>query len=344
MYRNQGLGLQPAILATCAAVFREAARTLYGGNKFLYLLRDGGGASSGSDGEQDHQWGASGPAARRATTRGGRRGAAPLPEKFDINLDRYIRYVRHIAIEAEHNRFDEAAQTRAVSAVRVFTDRYPPMVPADGGLCTRLAGLELRVVPMWEADVGGFTFLDWLGVDTALMRSIRDLSCDRLTVRVLPPPSAAHAGGRHRRLRDAEGGGGGGGGDDVDDGPPTFTRELCMYDHQVGRLVREFGVADVWPGDGATQLGREARLRRMEDGFATLQRVLEDVCRDASYGERGCPPVVEDGEEEDGDGDGEGQDAEEGDSDGEDWLADVDFDEELLLMDVDDTDDEDYQD
>ncbi|KAJ4145503.1 hypothetical protein LMH87_004351 [Akanthomyces muscarius] len=172
VYRNQSLGLQPAILGTCTTIFREAARTLYGENEFLYLLRDGANhvadvtavgqddaPNPASDAEEDPEWGP----ARRATRRGRRSAVKPL-EKFDINLDRYIRYVRHICIEAEHNRFDEAAQTRAASAVKVFTDRYPAM-PA-GSFSTRLASLELRVVPMWEANVGelggggGFTFLD----------------------------------------------------------------------------------------------------------------------------------------------------------------------------------------
>ncbi|TQV99281.1 hypothetical protein IF1G_01496 [Cordyceps javanica] len=374
------LALRPAILATCRRAHREGAAVLYGANEFLYLLRDGANRVAdvvaaayddsphlASDAEEQPAWGP----ARRVARRGHRRaGPAPL-EKSDINLDRYICRFRRIAVEAEHNRFDQEAQARAAAAVQVFTERYPwwpwrgdhdhdrddrdDRDPEGEAACfrTRLASIQLRVVPMWEAPAGGagprrgfFTFLDWFGRETALMRAVKELSCDKLTVRLLPPPRANAPGRSSRRRRMAAGAGGAGGAGDAshDQGPPVYTHEVGMVDYQAGRLTTEFGVADPWAADEAMQRGREARVDAMAVAFADLQRVLGAVCRDDRYGKRGAPKGGggggggADGSVQDNDGDDAASEDGSGDDDGD----ETEEDEEISIPD-DDAEDGDYE-
>ncbi|KAM3510636.1 hypothetical protein MY11210_005721 [Beauveria gryllotalpidicola] len=347
IYRHLlSLELHPKILRTSSAAFDEAAAVLYGENQFLYLLRDGANhvadvAAIGqddapqpaSDVEEEQSEQGRRPTTTRTTTR---RGRKPL-QQYDINLSRYIWRMRRICIEAEHNRFADEAQNRATSAVKVFTDHF---AWCPNSFRTRLASIELRVVPVWEAGVGGgggggfFTFLDWFDADTELMRAVRNLSCDKMTVRLLPPP---RRGGRSRRGRGLRRGGSS---SKEEEEEPTYAYELGMHDYQVGRLVGEHGFTDPWCADEAMQLGRAARTAAMEDAFAKLRGVLEGVCRDPEYGKRGCPRLAE-GSDDDGD------DSEDGDGAGEDGQGEEDeealFDEEIIVE-QDDENDGDYED
>lgn len=323
-------------------MFAEAAGVLYGENEFLYLLRDSTnhvtdivavGQDDSPDYASDAEEQPAGATARRATRRGrpGAGGAAPAPlYQSDINLDRYVQYIRRVSIEAEHNRFDDEAQARAAAAVQTFTRRYV-WRPEHRNFCTRLARLELRVVPMWERGLAGrpprhgggdFTFLSWFAEHAPLMRAVRALSCDALVVRLLPPP-LANARGRpsRRRLRAAE---------EEEQGPPSFAHELSMYHNQVDRLVRDSGYADPWAADDAMQEDRAARVAAMEEQFARLRDTLEAVCWDPVYGERGGPKG----------GEGE-EDESSGEEDGDGWEEEAE--EEEILVEQDDEDDEDYE-
>ncbi|KAM3535053.1 hypothetical protein MY4038_001629 [Beauveria bassiana] len=337
VYRNQNLKLCTRIMRTCAAAFEEAAAVLYGENQFLYLLRDGvnhvadvvsmgqdDAPHSASDLEEEPDEGR-----RRAMTT--RRGRKPL-QVYDINLSRYICRMRRICVEAEHNRFADEAQKRATSAVKIFTDRFEWL---PDGFRTRLASIELRVVPVWEADVGdsgsgGFTFLDWFDADTELMRAVRNLSCDKMTVRLLPPPR--RGGGRSRRGRGSRSAG-------EEEQGRTYAYELNMYDYQVGRLVSEHAFMDPWHADEAMQLGRAARMAAMEDAFGELRGVLDGVCRDVEYGERGCPRVAE-GSDDDGD---EEQDGSDGGEDGQGEEEEEELFDEEIIVEQDDENDGDYE-
>lgn len=298
MYRNQNLDLQPKILQACRKIFQEAAVVLYGENRFLYLLRDGTNEVCdimavarnddpfpASDVEEPSE---AGPTTRNR--RGRRNGAVSTLSNYDINLDRYIKYMRHLSIEAEHNRFTGEAERLAVNAIKVFTDRYTwcPLAP---GLSTRIEALEIRVVPTWDHNldspleewIGGFTFLDWFSGDSDLVKAVRAVSCDKLTVRLLSPP-AAGARGRSRRLRGAA----------TEEQGPCFTYHLDMYDLQATRLVSEYGIPDPWAADAAMQQGREVRVKEMDNEFAELRSVLKKACKDPQYGERGFATAPDD--------------------------------------------------
>ncbi|OAA45104.1 hypothetical protein BBO_03682 [Beauveria brongniartii RCEF 3172] len=318
------------ILLTCAAAFDEAAAVLYGENQFLYLLRDGvnyvaddDAPHPASDVEEELE-------GARQPTMTTRRGRKPL-EKCDINLPRYICRMRRICLEAEHNRFADEAQNRATSAVKIFTDRFEWL---PDGFRTRLASIELRVVPVWEAGLGdsgsgGFTFLDWFDADTELMRAVRNLSCDKMTVRLLPPRRGVRSR-RGRGARSAE--------EEEEEKRRAYAHEIDMHDYQVGRLVREHAFTDPWHADEAMHQGRAARMAAMEDAFDKLRGVLEGVCRDIEYGERGCPRVAE-GSDDDGD---EEQDGADGGEDGQGEEEEELFDEEIIVE-QDDENDGDYE-
>ncbi|KAJ6785279.1 hypothetical protein PWT90_01079 [Aphanocladium album] len=348
------------MLRICQATFAEAASVLYGENTFVYLLRDGANANaadvaqlahddtpgSASDVEEAPE---SGPTTRTRRGRRGGRGPARL-DKADINLDRYIKFFRRIAVEAEHNRFWEGSQALATNAVKVFTERYPWCPPALG-LSTRLSSLEIRVVPMWEQALNGgqgdFTFMDWFEGQADLMQAVRALSCDRFQVRILAPPKAN--AGSSRRRRDA----------DSAAELPSFMSDVSMYDLQPERLVREFAIPDPWGGDGAMQLGRETRIKEMRIWSKKLRDVLYEACSSKDYGERGRPPP-EEPEDEQGDAGANNQaaaDPESGNGGQDDGSVDVDMnydgeeasendepDEMLLYIADDDIDDEDYED
>ncbi|KAM3499759.1 hypothetical protein MY10362_007004 [Beauveria mimosiformis] len=320
------------ILSTCRAAFDEAATVIYGENQFLYLLRDGVNpvADVAAIGQDDAPHPASdveeeleGARPPTLTTRRGRK-----PQKCDINLSRYICRMRRICLEAEHNRFADEAQNRATSAVKIFTDSFEWL---PDGFRTRLASIELRVVPMWEAGLGdsgsgGFTFLDWFDADTELMRAVRKLSCDKMTVRLLPPRRRVRSR-RRRGARSAE--------EEEEDKRRAYAHEIDMHDYQVGRLVSEHAFTDPWHADEAMHLGRAARMAAMEDAFDKLRGVLEGVCRDTEYGERGCP----EGSDDDGD---EEQDGADGGEDGQGEEEEELFDEEIIVE-QDDENDGDYE-
>ncbi|KAM3552715.1 hypothetical protein MY1884_007064 [Beauveria asiatica] len=329
------LDLHINILLTCAAAFDEATPVLYGENQFLYLLRDGVNyvADVAAIGQDDAPHPASDveeeiERARQPamTTRHGRKSL----KNYDINLSCYICHIRRICLEAEHNRFADEAQKRATSAVKIFTDLFKWL---PDGFRTRLSSIELRVVPVWEAGLGdsgsgGFTFLDWFDADTELMREVRNLSCDKMTVRLLPPRRRVRSR-RVRGARSAE--------EEEEEKRRAYAHEIDMYNYQVDKLVSEHAFTDPWHADEAMQLGRAARMAAMEDTFDKLRGVLEGVCRDIEYGERGCPKVAE-GSDDDGD---EEQDGADGGEDGQGEEEDL-FDEEIIVE-QDDENDEDYE-
>lgn len=332
MYRNQHLGLSTAILRVHKSIFQEAAAILYGENEFVYLLRDAANqvtdadavaenntADLPSDVEEEPAWG---PVTR--SRRRGRKPAIPKPlNRRDIYLEKYVLMMRRISLEAEHNRFNDEAKDRAATAINIFAKQYTKKQPTQRSLATNLRSLVVRVVPTWEEQSQDFTFIDWFDKGSSLMESIRSLSCDEITVKLLVPNS--NGGGlalSSSRLRAAA----------PQKEEQGATHVLDMHCYQLDRMLKSCKIKDPWVGDEAITSGREARAKGMAIELDKLQATLRKYCYDPAYGERGWKPPVESDDEEDTEGDAEEEDGDE----------DMELIEEFV--EPDDEDDEDYED
>lgn len=261
---------------------------------------------------------------RRSTRRSRRNAnAAPKPlEHYDINLDHYVKYIRHISIEAEHNRFNEDAKMRATNAINVFGTNYV-WDPPGPHMRTRLRSLEIRIVPLWEDSIGnegGFTFLDWFTPQSSMVEAIRNLSCDEVNIKLLP--CNRNRARRSRRVQDATAA-------EMEDEGSYRTRNINMHAYQVDKLLADGTFADPWGECKVMQSTRQARIQGMERSFETLFANLEVDCRDPNYGERGYPGA-------------KNEDAEEA-APAEDDQEGGDMEDEVV-EEQDDEDDEDYED
>ena len=207
-----GPTLHPAILRVCKTFFWEGIRILYGGNRFLYRLRDktpetapppvnverlaqDDGSTAAEDSEFDGQDDADSdsdyeddsPARRalptRRTVRGAKAQAATGGE--DVHFAKYYPLFRYIIVEAEHNRHGEDTMRLMADAIQVFN--HPPKAKKDGlpiwpgrrPLKTNIRTLTIRIHPMVhglfkEGEVT-YTFVPFFAMDSPVMAAMHEL-------------------------------------------------------------------------------------------------------------------------------------------------------------------------
>ncbi|PHH59317.1 hypothetical protein CDD81_3386 [Ophiocordyceps australis] len=154
-----------AILSVCKTIHPEALEVLYGANTFLYRLRDATDtqAESSSLVKPSNRRVSYTSAETRPRGRGARQEAKRqhgLTEPY-IRVDANVHLFRHIAVEAEHNRFSASTRTAMANAIRVFAPR--PDAPSPRFAQKRKASalvhvaqpnirtLTIRVAPRWNS-------------------------------------------------------------------------------------------------------------------------------------------------------------------------------------------------
>ncbi|KAL6819241.1 hypothetical protein V8C40DRAFT_281549 [Trichoderma camerunense] len=195
VYWTKDLQMSTAILGTCSIVHEEASVVLYGANTFLYRLRDANfngdyidnlatddeligrdGDESGSeyedDLEQDDEDDEDGP-------------VGPDME-CSINIETYGHLFRHIAIEAEANRYSAVTQDCMVNAMNVFRkpDQDGP-VTASRNIHT----LTVCIMPLLNQQSnqlqGRFTFIDFFLPGSPVIEAIKSIDSQMLHVDIL---------------------------------------------------------------------------------------------------------------------------------------------------------------
>ncbi|KAG8413039.1 hypothetical protein J3458_013459 [Metarhizium acridum] len=281
VFKRQSLVIPTSILRTCQDVYNEAIGVLYGGNKFLYVLRDhvsrvtdvdrlaqiddadaafpiNGQVDEDYDteDENDPDWreetsGQNAP--QRQSWR--RRGAGTVGIQGDINIEKYSSLFRHIIVEAEQNRSFERSKKLMANALSVFKyhDRD------NRHRIFNIHTLTIRVTPKWEPpkEEGGsgyYTFVDFFNRGSPIMEAAWRIHCQFLLVDVM---GCRGDGGIYlgRRFK-------------ID------MRHLRL-DNEVKRTNM-----DAWRNDKAMQRQRVGSLRRTFKALATLDKHVAATCEE----------------------------------------------------------------
>lgn len=167
--------MQPVNLRMCKMFFREGIRVLYGGNKFLYRLRDAppeaarpvvdgdrlahndsttneeaseGDIKDDNDSDPGYEEEPARPAAPTRRSARGRKKQARMDAA--IHIAKYYPLFRFIIVEAEHNRYGEDAMKGTADAINVFAK--PPELEHDMIPIVPKTRLQQKSAPMADSS------------------------------------------------------------------------------------------------------------------------------------------------------------------------------------------------
>ena len=173
-------GLAPRVLEVCKKFFEEGVKILYGENTFKYRLRDllapppvnvemlphNDNVESGSEYEPDEGEVARPPAKK---PRRGKKSSKTDDFKGDINVEKYMPLIRHISLDAQHNRAGKDFMHSMAEAIGVFAKH----AGATGGT---ISSLKVIIRPSHGSNQQiSFTFVDFFHPNSPVMGAIRRL-------------------------------------------------------------------------------------------------------------------------------------------------------------------------
>ncbi|KAL7913923.1 hypothetical protein GGI35DRAFT_490324 [Trichoderma velutinum] len=273
VYWNRDLQLSTTILRVSKIMHEEASVVLYGANTFLYRLRDANfnglyidslamddspvrydGSESESeyedDLEQDNGDDEDGPVGN--------------DKESHINIEKYAHLFRHIAIEAEANRYSMITQDSMVAAMNVFRK------PAQRGPVTasrNIHTLTVCIMPLLNQQhnqpQGRFTFIDFFLPGSPVIQAIKAVECQMLHVDILT---------RHASRRSAQVTVKGSGSCRL-----TINRR---YEQAMNFFQREASAAK---GDKAVRRRTVEMAKRSAEAIDTLAKHIEEQCNQRHF-------------------------------------------------------------
>ncbi|KAF7562832.1 hypothetical protein G7046_g1340 [Stylonectria norvegica] len=277
------------ILRVSKQIYAEAIRILYSENTFLYRLRDphiqpvadvqslsedNPRSDDDNDDDYDSDAGSKDTSFVGSLSRRSRRRAAP-DTRGAIDISKFGRLLRHLVVEAEHNRYSAETQKSMAAAINVFTSEPGSQTKAckEGtarGWVPKAANihtLTLRINPMRSGQ--GFTFVDFFGQGSPVHNALKLLSTQFIKVEIVTNHLNKEAQAprlkldmRHRR----------------------FTRRA--------KRLHERNKDDFWKGDRAMLAERRQRVLR---SFRALNHLQHHVLA----GIKRCAPEYDEDDEED---------------------------------------------
>ncbi|KAK2777733.1 hypothetical protein CKAH01_11930 [Colletotrichum kahawae] len=179
--------LDTAILRTSRDIWKEAIDIFYGGNKFLYLLRETAPArvceagdgedeivvqhplapmeeySTDYDADDDDEYNDDMPLT----------GASKNPH-VEIAIHRYGHKFRQIKILAEPNRTEKGYLLSMANAISVFRNLKP--------IKCRIHTIEIEITPSHDRETGDLTFLNFFEKTSEVMKALRGLPCQFIEI------------------------------------------------------------------------------------------------------------------------------------------------------------------
>lgn len=219
-HRGQPM-LHTSILAALKRFYFLGCLVLYGENTFLYRLRDAPldvpdleelnrdeemieeGDASASDAESnydagdeeeaaeaeddsdgEYQPGASGIGAPRRP-RPARCPQVQRTQDRTIDIEKFRPLIRHIIVEAEHNRFSQGQKLNMARAIQAFIPPPKAISPGsfDPDLRPNINTLTIRVWPMLISDTT-FSFVDFFAPEGPIVAAVKALECQHLRIEV----------------------------------------------------------------------------------------------------------------------------------------------------------------
>ncbi|KAH0522500.1 hypothetical protein TsFJ059_006334 [Trichoderma semiorbis] len=195
VYWTKDLQIFTAILRACKIVHEEASVVLYGANTFLYRLRDAnfngvyidnlatddellerGEDESESEYEDDLE----------QDDENDEDGPVGADRECCINIETYGHLFRHIAIEAEANRYSAVTQDCMVNAMNVFRkpDQDGP-VTASRNIHTLTVCIMPLLHQQHNQPQGRFTFIDFFLPGSPVIEAIKSIDSQMLHVDIL---------------------------------------------------------------------------------------------------------------------------------------------------------------
>ncbi|KAF4463234.1 hypothetical protein FALBO_9942 [Fusarium albosuccineum] len=170
VYQREKPGLDISILLVKKRIYAEALRILYGGNTFLYRLRDAPGQSYQMVGAlqlahlDDYVPGGEGEDTDDSIT---------AHEPGTINIAKFAGLFRHLSIQADHNRHSAETQQFMADAIKVFATK-----PGE----TNIQTLSIMISPRYMN--GDYTFVNFFKADSNLIEALKGVCCEMLHIKI----------------------------------------------------------------------------------------------------------------------------------------------------------------
>ncbi|KAH9241217.1 hypothetical protein K456DRAFT_1921136 [Colletotrichum gloeosporioides 23] len=179
--------LDTAILRTSHEIWKEAIDIFYGGNKFLYLLRETAPARVSEVGDGEDEIVVQHPLAPMeeyssdydADDDDEYNDDMPLPgasknPHVEIDIHRYGHKFRRIKILAEPNRTEKGYLLSMANAISVFRNLKP--------IKCRIHTIEIEITPSRDRETGDLTFLNFFEKTSEVMKALRGLPCQFIEI------------------------------------------------------------------------------------------------------------------------------------------------------------------
>ncbi|KAF4978122.1 hypothetical protein FZEAL_5454 [Fusarium zealandicum] len=261
VYQRERPGLDISILLVNKLIYLEAIRTLYGGNSFLYRLRDAPDPShqitgvrrmannddyipdcEDEDEDEDDDF-----------------SLDRSHEPGTINIAKFARLFRYLIIQADHNRHTAETQQFMVDAIKVFAKCTRP---------TNIHTLSLVVSPEYKNST--FTFVNFFKANSTLTEALRGISCEMLRIRIYNKHLNGGNGQRSTLIT-------------LPLHHLRFVKQLKQQ--QLAREKRqlegngETRSRDLWAGDQQMARFRYRRLKKVNRALEILEHEVLEACR-----------------------------------------------------------------
>ncbi|KAK3308132.1 uncharacterized protein B0T15DRAFT_490728 [Chaetomium strumarium] len=248
--------IDTAILSVCRRTAAEGTRILYSENTFLYQLRD----------HAEQCW-------PRSEYRGQKDQATRK-----ISLKKYGHLLRHMAIELEPNRTDEAYERLMAAALGTLTAR-PNNVRDNDHLLPDCGPIHLRtftitISPLWETAKNGSRFLSvisFFSQGSDVLKQLQRIHVDFLRIVVHVNSHIKLYGINGRKIAQP------------DRHPSEMRYDLemtldlrCLSDPSHKKSDDEIGF--LWQNDHLIREARQQQADKMAETLRNLRRHIEEAC------------------------------------------------------------------